>query len=40
MTALESLGVEVDPQNQRLQKSPAVRLKRFTGFRAGRPSTW
>ena len=36
VTALESVGVEVDPQNQRLKKLPAVRLK---GFRTGRPST-
>ena len=27
VTALESVGVEVDPQNQRLKKLPAVRLK-------------
>ncbi len=33
VTALESVGVEVDPQSQRLRKLPAVRLKRF---RAGR----
>ena len=33
VTALESVGVEVDPQNQRLKKLPAVRLK---GLRAGR----
>ena len=26
-TALESAGIEVDPQNQRLKKLPAVRLK-------------
>ena len=32
VTALESVGVEVDPQNQRLKKLPAVRLK---GLRAG-----
>ena len=31
VTALESVGVEVDPQNQRLKKLPAVRLK---GLRA------
>lgn len=36
VTALESLGVEVDPQNQRLKKLPAVRLK---GLRARRTST-
>ena len=28
VTALESVGVEVDPQSQRLKKLPAVRLKR------------
>ena len=27
MTALESVGVAVDPQSQRLEKLPAVRLK-------------
>ena len=36
VTALESVGVEVDPQNQRLKKSPAVRLK---GSRTGRAWT-
>ena len=30
VTALESLGIEVDPLNQRLKKLPAVRLKRFS----------
>ena len=29
LTALESAGVEVDPQNQRLKRRPAVRLKRL-----------
>ena len=29
VTALESAGLEVDPQNQRLKKLPSVRLKRF-----------
>ena len=28
VTALASVGVEVDPQSQRLKKLPAVRLKR------------
>jgi predicted aspartyl protease len=28
VTALESVGIEVDPQNQRLKRLPAVRLKR------------
>jgi clan AA aspartic protease len=27
VTALESVGIEVDPQNQRLKRQPAVRLK-------------
>lgn len=27
VTALESVGIEVDPQNQRLRRLPAVRLK-------------
>ncbi len=31
VTALESAGIEVDPQNQRLKKLPSVRLK---GLRA------
>jgi clan AA aspartic protease len=29
VTALESVGIEVDPQNQRLTRLPAVRLKRL-----------
>jgi clan AA aspartic protease len=29
VTALESVGIEVDPQNQRLRRLPAVRLKRL-----------
>ena len=29
VTALESLGIEVDPLNQRLKKLPTVRLKSF-----------
>ena len=36
VTALESAGIEVDPQNQRLKKLPAVRLK---GLCRGRPSS-
>lgn len=28
LTALESIGIEVDPQNQRPKRLPAVRLKR------------
>lgn len=31
VTALESVGIEVDPQNQRLKRLPAVRLKRLRG---------
>jgi clan AA aspartic protease len=30
VTALESVGIEVDPQNQRLKRLPAVRLKSLT----------
>ena len=33
VTALESAGIEVDPQNQRLKKLPTVRLKGLKGFR-------
>jgi clan AA aspartic protease len=29
VTALESVGIEVDPRNQRLKRLPAVRLKSF-----------
>jgi clan AA aspartic protease len=29
VTALESVGIEVDPKNQRLKRLPAVRLKRL-----------
>ena len=32
VTALESMGIEVDPLNQTLKRLPAVRLR---GFRAG-----
>lgn len=31
VTALESVGIEVDPQNQRLKRMPTVRLKVFKG---------
>ena len=31
VTALESAGIEIDPQNQRLKKLPAVRLKAMAG---------
>ena len=34
VTALESAGIEVDPQNQRLKRLPAVKLR---GFAAGVP---
>ena len=29
VTALESVGIEIDPQNQRLKRMPATRLKRM-----------
>jgi len=29
VTALASVGIEVDPQNQRLKRMPAIRLKRM-----------
>ena len=29
VTALESVGIEVDPNNQRLRRLPAIRLKRL-----------
>ena len=33
LTALESVGIEVDPLNQRLKRLPAVRLKTlFSGY--------
>ena len=35
VTALESVGIEVDPLNQRLKRLPAVRLKR-AGANGGR----
>ena len=31
VTALESVGIEVDPRNQTLKRLPAVRLKGFRG---------
>ena len=31
VTALESVGIEVDPLNQRLKRRPAVRLKGLVG---------
>ena len=34
VTALESVGVEIDPRNQRLQRLPAVRLKASALFDA------
>ena len=37
VTALESAGIEIDPQNQRLEKLPTVRLKRALGGRVGSP---
>ena len=33
VTALESVGIEVDPLNQRLKRLPAVRLKGVAGLR-------
>lgn len=32
VTALESVGIEVDPTTQRLKRLPAVRLKRIAGI--------
>ncbi|MEW5693047.1 MAG: clan AA aspartic protease [Candidatus Hydrogenedentota bacterium] len=32
VTALESVGIEIDPQNQRLKRLPAVRLKQLRTF--------
>ena len=29
VTALESVGIEIDPQNQHLKRMPATRLKQF-----------
>ena len=38
VTALESVGIEVDPTNQRLKRLPAVRLKRVRSLcREGLP---
>ena len=34
VTALESVGVEIDPVSQRLKRLPAVRLKRLQARRA------
>ncbi|MES0490045.1 MAG: clan AA aspartic protease [Leptospirales bacterium] len=33
VTALESVGIEVDPQNQRLKRLPATRLKKILPIR-------
>jgi clan AA aspartic protease len=35
VTALESVGIEVDPQNQRLKRLPAVRLKTLRSHQSG-----
>lgn len=35
VTALESAGIEVDPQNQRLKRLPAVRLRGLRRIRTG-----
>lgn len=37
VTVLESAGIEIDPQNQRLKKLPTVRLKRALGGRVLSP---
>ena len=37
LTALESVGIEVDPRNQRLKRLPAVRLKSVRAGAPGRP---
>lgn len=29
VTALESVGIDIDPRNQRLKRMPAIRLKKF-----------
>ena len=39
VTALESLGIEVDPLNQQLKKLPAVRLKSLRRSEMARPET-
>ncbi len=31
LTALESVGIEIDPVSQRLKRRPAVRMKRLAG---------
>lgn len=36
VTALESVGIEVDPRSQRLKRLPAVRLKRSGDSRSSR----
>ena len=33
LTALESVGIEVDPVSQRLKRLPAVRLKGLVGLK-------
>jgi len=33
VTALESVGIEVDPRTQRLKRLPAARLKSFSSAR-------
>ena len=40
VTALESAGIEIDPQNQRLKKLPTVRLKGLKGLRSRSPAEW
>ena len=36
VTALESVGIEVDPRNERLKRLPAVRLKGFQASNSDR----
>lgn len=38
VTALESAGIEIDPQNQQLKKLPSVRLKRADAARRTLPN--
>ena len=38
VTALKSVGIEVDPNNQRLKRLPAVRLKSLRERKTGRSS--
>ena len=40
VTALESAGIEVDPQNQQLKRLPAVRLRGLRRIPSLSPSSW